>query len=273
MTGFRATHGDRTRGGRVAAFCGAFVLTVAWLITLSPAARAACPVTDLECIVEDVGDGVTDDVQEVVDDVVDPVADDVEETVDPVVDDVEEVVPVLEDVEDVVDDVVDDVEEIVEDTTGVDVDPPTVGGDDPAEGGGSVVDSGPAPTEPVEPGTPRGPEDPEAPGDPGVADDPAGGSKTDGSSAGDDPGGEILTTAASVGGTVIDAESAAARLAIKAPAFFDRIGGIAGIATVLAFPLVLALVVGTFVLVQNRIDRRDPRLALAPVRPDDLRFE
>jgi hypothetical protein len=39
-----------------------------------------------------------------------------------------------------------------------------------------------------------------------------------------------------------------------------------------AFPLALALIVGAFLLAQNRLDRRDPRLALAPVGPDVLDF-
>jgi hypothetical protein len=39
-----------------------------------------------------------------------------------------------------------------------------------------------------------------------------------------------------------------------------------------AFPLVLVLIVGAFLLVQDRLDRRDPRLALAPVGPDVLDF-
>ena len=39
-----------------------------------------------------------------------------------------------------------------------------------------------------------------------------------------------------------------------------------------AFPLALVLIVGAFLLVQDRLDRRDPRLALAPVGPDVLDF-
>jgi hypothetical protein len=39
-----------------------------------------------------------------------------------------------------------------------------------------------------------------------------------------------------------------------------------------AFPLALVLMVGAFLLVQDRLDRRDPRLALAPVGPDVLDF-
>ena len=40
----------------------------------------------------------------------------------------------------------------------------------------------------------------------------------------------------------------------------------------LTFPLALALIVGAFLLAQDRIDRRDPRLALAPLGPDTLPF-
>jgi hypothetical protein len=39
-----------------------------------------------------------------------------------------------------------------------------------------------------------------------------------------------------------------------------------------AFPVGLVLIVGAFLLVQDRLDRRDPRLALAPVGPDVLDF-
>ena len=53
---------------------------------------------------------------------------------------------------------------------------------------------------------------------------------------------------------------------------FDRIGSL-GIEAIVAFPLALALIVLLFVAVQNRIDRKDPKLALAPVAPDLLRFE
>jgi len=40
----------------------------------------------------------------------------------------------------------------------------------------------------------------------------------------------------------------------------------------LTFPLALALIVGAFLLAQDRIDRRDPKLALAPLGPDILPF-
>jgi hypothetical protein len=62
--------------------------------------------------------------------------------------------------------------------------------------------------------------------------------------------------------------------AIPQQGLFDRIGALATQgAKALAFPVALALIVLLFVAVQNRIDRRDPKLALAPIAPDLLRFE
>lgn len=62
--------------------------------------------------------------------------------------------------------------------------------------------------------------------------------------------------------------------AIPQQGLFDRIGAVAiQAAKALAFPLALALIVLLFVMVQNRIDRKDPKLALAPIAPDLLRFE
>jgi hypothetical protein len=58
------------------------------------------------------------------------------------------------------------------------------------------------------------------------------------------------------------------------PGIFGRIGGAAvEVATQLGFPLALALVVIAFAATQNYLDRRDPKLALAPVRPEVMRFE
>src|SRR5439155_21474237 len=58
------------------------------------------------------------------------------------------------------------------------------------------------------------------------------------------------------------------------PGVFERIGR-AGIeaAKDLGFPLLLAAMVAAFLLIQNRLDRRDPKLALAPIVPDVARFE
>jgi hypothetical protein len=40
----------------------------------------------------------------------------------------------------------------------------------------------------------------------------------------------------------------------------------------LSFPIALAVLVGLFVAVQNRMDRHDPKLAVAPLTPDRMRF-
>jgi hypothetical protein len=58
------------------------------------------------------------------------------------------------------------------------------------------------------------------------------------------------------------------------PGILGRIGGAAlETARHLGFPLALALVVIAFAMIQNYLDRKDPRLALAPVRPEVMRFE
>src|SRR5438034_4043969 len=57
------------------------------------------------------------------------------------------------------------------------------------------------------------------------------------------------------------------------PSLVGRIGGAAAeAAKQVAFPLALALIVVAFLLLQHRLDRRDPKLALAPIVPDVLRF-
>ena len=38
------------------------------------------------------------------------------------------------------------------------------------------------------------------------------------------------------------------------------------------FPMILAFMVALFVMVQNRLDRNDPKLSVAPLRPDRMRF-
>jgi hypothetical protein len=41
----------------------------------------------------------------------------------------------------------------------------------------------------------------------------------------------------------------------------------------LGFPLALAVIVMAFAMIQNYLDRKDPKLALAPVGPEVMRFE
>jgi hypothetical protein len=99
--------------------------------------------------------------------------------------------------------------------------------------------------------------------------------------AGVDPRARDDVAASSFGaGPVIEPVSArisltrAASQSISPRGFFDRLGSLViQAAKALAFPLALALIVLLFVAVQNRIDRKDPKLALAPVAPDVLRFE
>jgi hypothetical protein len=58
------------------------------------------------------------------------------------------------------------------------------------------------------------------------------------------------------------------------PGLFGRIGDAAvEAAKRLGFPLALAVVVVAFAMIQNYFDRKDPKLALAPVRPEVMRFE
>ncbi len=66
----------------------------------------------------------------------------------------------------------------------------------------------------------------------------------------------------------------AVSMAIPRQGLFERTESLTiQAAGALAFPLALAVIVLLFVAVQNRIDRMDPKLALAPIAPDLLRFE
>ena len=222
-----STSGLRARSGsrKAAAFAVALLLIGSWLLLVAAPARAACPITDPTCLVEEI--------------------------TDPIVDDVEDVI-------------------------GIDIVPPLI--DDPP-GPGEVdniigIVPVPAPADPVDPSEPGDPGDREAPG--GSREEGSGGSKTDEiiSAVPGGGAGPIFGTATEGGSDPAGAVSAASvSFDIRSPSLFDRLGGAGVVAKALAFPLVLALVVGGFLLAQNRMDRRDPRLALAPVRPDDLRFE
>lgn len=52
-----------------------------------------------------------------------------------------------------------------------------------------------------------------------------------------------------------------------------RTGGIGAAARRLAFPAFLAVLVLAFLVIQNRLDRQDPRLASAPLGPELLTFD
>jgi hypothetical protein len=133
-----------------------------------------------------------------------------------------------------------------------------------------------APPQPTLPGTdpiPPPTVDPAPSADDGAGNGNAGnGSDGDGSSPGDGRVG-----AGVVGPFVLDPPSLGTQLAVEnAPVpvgFLDRlVGPAAEVASRIAFPLALAVLVLLFVAFQNRLDRRDPKLALAMTSPDVLRF-
>jgi hypothetical protein len=120
-------------------------------------------------------------------------------------------------------------------------------------------------------------------GDPGVDHDPRtgrGALREDSGNGRSDLGtgtvaGRPVPVQALVGGTLVSgldaSQSADARTGPSPPAERTSVS-LENVVKGFAFPLALMLVVGAFLLVQDRLDRRDPRLALAPVGPDVLDF-
>jgi hypothetical protein len=195
-------------------------------------ARAACPLTDPGCVIETVDD-VVEPVTEVTDPVVDQVVDPVTEVTDPVVGTIGGVI------------------NGVEGTVG-----PIIDVTDPPAQGHSDVGSDPR----TGPGAP--------PGDSGDGHSDVGsGSFVD----------RPIPPPALVGGAFIpslepvrpisDVRIGASPPTERSGVSFENV-----VKGLVAFPLALALIVGAFLLAQNRLDRRDPRLALAPVGPDVLDF-
>jgi uncharacterized membrane protein YtjA (UPF0391 family) len=115
---------------------------------------------------------------------------------------------------------------------------------------------------------------------------PTGGGGNHGGGDGTVPSGRPATTPTSAGVGALNPDTATgastparpssrpvSERTTHGPRFFGRIGGAAAeAAKQVAFPLALALVVVAFLMVQNRLDRRDPKLASAPIAPDVLRF-
>jgi hypothetical protein len=230
------------RFGRV--FAASLILTMCFVVTAGPV--LACDVLDPACVVETVEDTV-EGATETVEDTVEETTGEAEETVEETVETVEETV----------ESVTGDAGETVEETV--------------AAGIGSVKDAIGGPSEPTLPGT----------GPPGVDPVPSGGdgagngSDGNGSGAGDGPIGTLPGGVA--GPFVLDPPTLGSGLvneSVPAPRGF--LGGLAGpvaeIASRIAFPLALAVLVMLFVAFQNRLDRRDPKLALAATSPDLLRF-
>jgi len=218
-------------------------LMVVSAFVLMSVPAVACPVTDLTCLPQTVADPVTA-VQDTVDQTTSTVEDTaatVNKTVEPVTDTVKGVLGQVPDPPDP--GVIDDPTGILPDVLGSTVTQP----------------SGPGATKPDGNGTATGPG--------GRNSRTAGGGGTGLSTFGRGPVIGPVSIAAPIFLTAADSQT------IPRQGLFDRIVSLAIEPAVLAFPLALALIVLLFVAVQNRIDRKDPKLALAPVAPDLLRFE
>jgi hypothetical protein len=204
-----------------------------FVVAATPA--RGCPLTDPGCVIE------------TVDDVVEPVT----EVTDPVVDQVDQVVNPVTEVTDPVDGTIGGVINGVEDT----VDPIVDVTDPPAQGHSDVGS------------------DPRT--GPGAPPDDSGNGRSDVGSGGfvERPipppalvGGEFIPSLDSVR-PISDVRIGASPPTERSGVSFENV-----VKGLVAFPLALALIVGAFLLAQNRLDRRDPRLALAPIGPDVLDF-
>jgi hypothetical protein len=217
--------------------------TVVMLATLAIAgggspARATCQVLDAACLVGETAAGAgglvdVGSLETPVEDTVDPV----EDTVDPVEDTVD---PVVDTVGPVGDDLLDDVDDLLG-GGGVDLPDPVGGGDD---GGGDAIR-------------------------------PAGGNRRDTASHG--PGRRGAAGTRVLGGhgfaeappTTI---SAASGFAPARPSFEGFGAALRGAARSLAIVFALFLLAIAFIAVQVRLDRKDPRLSLAPIESDVVEF-
>jgi hypothetical protein len=205
-------------------------------MVMAPAARADCSLADPSCVINTV--------EEVVDpatEISDPVPEEVTEVTDPVVGTVGGLV---DNVDEAVDPIIDDVEE----TVGPIID----------EVGAPVPGSSVEIIEPPSPGVP--------PVNPPTERVDVGRSSFVGRTV------PVPALAGSPFVPNLELSSAdEARIGPTPPA--ERSGlSLEDVVKGLTFPLALALIVGAFLLAQDRIDRRDPRLALAPLGPDILPF-
>jgi hypothetical protein len=208
-----------------------------FVVAAAPAG-AACTLTDPAC--------ATQTVTETVDVVTEPVT----EVTDPVVDQVDQVVDPVTEAPDPVVGTIGGAINGVEDTVG-----PIVDVTEPAQGDSDV---GPDPR--TGPGAPR---------------NDSGDGRSDVGSGGfvERP----IPPPALVGGAFIPSLDSVrpisdVRIGASPPTERSGVSFENVVKGLVAFPLALALIVGAFLLAQNRLDRRDPRLALAPVGPDVLEF-
>jgi hypothetical protein len=225
--------------GRVALRLGLVALMMGSVFVLSAApAMAACTVTDLTCVTQTVSDPVT-----TATDTTTEVVDTANETVGAVKDQVDQTVqPVTDTVKGILDQAPDppDPTGILPDLLGSMVEQPS-GAAVATQSGSNLASTGPAGVDPR---------------------------TRDGVAASSFGAGSVIDLVATPLSSTQDVSTT-----ISPGGFFDRFPLAIEAAKRLAFPLALALIVLLFVAVQNRIDRKDPKLALAPVAPDLLRFE
>jgi hypothetical protein len=268
----------RSRAGRVAVAAFAFG---AVLLVATPA-RAGCPLLDVDCLTE-AASGAADDVVDEATQVVDEAAESVDEVVAGVADATEPVtttvVTVVESVVTAVDETVDDVVAVVEQTVegavGGSPEEPRPGTDDDTTEERSEADPRPGSVVAAgadAPGSDPGTVTPHAPTGPDGVGPLVGATAT--LSGGASTSGSAPTLAASPAGTPTDVDAAAAdRRGASPPAVRDAgPSALAEAARTLAFPLALAILIALFLLAQHRVDRRAPKLALAPVEPDLVGF-
>jgi hypothetical protein len=249
-------------GARRIVLMGAMLwTTTAFLIALTPGpARAAdCGLLGTSCVTDTLGQtagGAVSTVQETVDQTVDEVVTVVEETVDETVD---QVVGVVENVGETVKQTTEKLAGTVEDTVDETVNTvnDTVGAVDPV----------------VAPPPPNG-------GSEQGSNDPAGnGSRPDTETSVVRPQGrgrsattlhvDLVAETSPAGDTVV-VNGTSSTSPLDQPGPFA--GSLPEIARRLAFPLVLVGLVLAFVAIQNRLDRKDPKLALASTTRDVLNF-
>ena len=223
---------ERTFGTSLRAL---LLLAMGASFVVAAAPARGCPLTDPGCViqtVDDVVEPVTEVTDPVVDQVVDQVVDPVTEVTDPVVGTIG---GVINGVEDTVDPIVDVTEPPAQGHSDVGSDPRTGPGAPPDSGNGrSDVGSGSFVERPIPP--------------PALV------------------GGAFIPSLDSVR-PISDIRIGASPPMERSGVSFENV-----VKGLVAFPLALALIVGAFLLAQNRLDRRDPRLALAPVGPDILDF-
>jgi hypothetical protein len=223
---------ERTFGTSLRAL---LLLAIGASFVVAAAPARGCPLTDPGCVIETV-----DDVVEPVTQVTDPVVDQVDQVVDPVTEVTDPVVGtiggVINGVEDTVDPIVDVTEPPAQGHSDVGPDPGTGPGAPPDDSGDgrSDVGSGSVVERPIPP--------------PALV------------------GGAFIPSLESVR-PISDVRIGASPPTERSGVSFENV-----VKGLVAFPLALALIVGAFLLAQNRLDRRDPRLALAPVGPDVIDF-